>query len=47
MKVMSFNVRGLAGPHRSALKHVVSLEHPDIIIPHETLGLGDVLKERL
>ena len=48
MKIMSFNVWGLAGPHkRSTLKRVVILEHPDILLLQETLGVGDVIKERL
>ena len=45
MKIMSFNV---VGPHkRTTLKRVVNLEHPDILLLHETLGVGDVIKDRL
>ena len=48
MKLMSFNYQGLAGPHkRSALKRVVILEHPDIIILQEALGLGNVVKDSM
>ena len=48
MKIMSLNCRGLAGPYkRSALKRVVDLEHPDILLLQETLGVGDVVKCRL
>ena len=48
MKIMSFNCRGMAGPHkRSALNRVVSLEHPNISLLQETLGVGEVVKDRL
>jgi len=48
MKVMSFNCRGLAGPKKkSALKRVLTLEHPDVILLQETLGEGDIIKEHL
>ena len=48
MKIMSFNCRGLAGPkNKSAFKRVLTLEHPDVILLQETLGLGDIIKERL
>ena len=48
MKFRSFNCRGLAGPlKRPALRRVVDLEHPDVIILQETLGVGDVIKEKL
>ena len=48
MKIMSFNCRGLAGPlKRPALQQVVDLEHPDIMLLQETLGVGDVIKEKL
>jgi len=48
MKVMSFNCRGLAGPKKkSALKRVLTLEHPDVILLQETLGDGDIIKDRL
>ena len=45
---MSFNCRGLAGPKKkSAFKRVIALEHPDVILLQETLGLGDIIKDRL
>ena len=45
---MSFNCRGLDGPHkRSTLKRVVGLEHPDVLLLQETLGVGDVVQSRL
>ena len=45
---MSFNCWGLAGPKKkSAFKRVLTLEHPDVILLQETLGLGDIIKERL
>ena len=45
---MSLNYRGLASPHkRSTLKRVVGLEHPDVILLQEILGIGDVVKIRL
>ena len=48
MNIMSFNCQGLVGPHkRSTLKRVVGLEHPDILLLQETLGLGEVVKDRL
>ena len=48
MKIMFFNCRGMVGPHKiSALKRVVSLEHPDISLLQETLGVGEVVKDRL
>ena len=48
MNLMSFNCRGLACPHkRSTLNKVVSLEHPDILLLQETLGVGGVSKARL
>ena len=44
MKIMSFNYWGLAGPHkRLAIKRVVGLEHPNILLLQETLGVGDVV----
>ena len=40
MKILSFNCRGLAGPHKiSSLRRVVFLEHPYIIILQEILAL--------
>jgi len=48
MKIMSFNCRGLAGPKmKSTFKQVLTLEHPDVILLQETLGVGDVIKERM
>ena len=48
MKIMSFNCRGLAGPlKRPTLRRVFDLEHPDILLLQETLGGGDVIKEKL
>jgi len=48
MKVMSFNCRGLAGPKKkSALMRVLTLEHPDVILLQETLGVGEIVKDRL
>ena len=48
MKFMSFNCRGLAGPvKKSTFIRVLTLEHPDVIMLQETLGVGDVVKERL
>jgi len=48
MKIMSFNCRGLAGPiKKSAFRRVLTLEHPDVILLQETLGIGDEIKTRL
>ena len=48
MTIMSFNCRGLVGPHkRSTLKRVVVLECLDIILLQETMGVGEVVKARL
>ena len=48
MKIMSFNCRGLAGPvKKSAFIRVLTLEHPDVILLRETLGVGEVIQERL
>ena len=45
MKIMSFNWRGLAGPRiGSTLKWVVILEHQDVIMLQETLGVGVAVK---
>ena len=44
MKIMSFNCRGLAGPGKNtALMRVLSLEHPDVLMLQETLGVGEVI----
>ena len=38
----------MASPHKiSALKRVVGLEHLDIFFLQETLGVGEVVKDRL
>ena len=48
MKILSFNSRGLAGPgKKSAFIRVLTLEHPDVILLQETLGVGEVIRERL
>ena len=48
MKILSFNYQGLAGPgKKSAFIRVLTLEHLDVIMLQETLGVGDVVKERL
>ena len=48
MKILSFNCRGLAGPgKKSAFIRVFTLEHPDVILLQETLGVGEVIQERL
>ena len=48
MKIMSFNCRGLDGPQkRSALRRVVDLDCPDILLLQETLGAGEEIKFRL
>ena len=48
MKLMSFNYRGLAGPvKKSAFIRVLTLEHPDVIMLQETLGVGEAVKEKL
>ena len=48
MKIMSFNYRGLAGPlKRPALRRVVDLEHPVVMLLQETLGIGDMIKAKL
>ena len=48
MKLLSFNCRGLAGPgKKSAFIRVLTLEHPDVIMLQETLGVGEVIRERL
>jgi len=48
MKLMSYNCRGLAGPHKkSAFRRVLTLEHPDVILLQETLGVGDAIKNCL
>jgi len=48
MKVMSFNCRGLVGPpKKSALRRVVSLECPDVLLLQETLGVGEEVRMKL
>ena len=45
---MSFNCRGLAGPQkRSALRRVLDLDSPDIMLLQDTLGAGEETKARL
>ena len=45
---MSFNCQGLAGPHkRSALRRVVNLDCPDIMLLQETMRAGEKIKARL
>jgi exonuclease III len=39
MKLLSFNCRGLAGPHKKyALHRLVESSHPDILLLQETMG---------
>ena len=48
MKVLSFNCKGLVCPHkRSALRQVVELYQPEIILLQETLGEGLEVKTNL
>jgi len=48
MKIMSFNCRGLAGPlKRPALRRVLDLEHPDVLMLQETLGEMEAVKSKL
>ena len=48
MKLLSFNCRSLAGPgKKSAFMRVLTLEHPDVILLQETLGVGEMIQERL
>ena len=48
MKIMSFNCRGLAGPlKRPALRRVIDIEHPDVLLLQETLGEVDAIKRKL
>ena len=48
MKIMSFNHQGLAGPlKRPALRRVVDLKNPDVMLLQDTLGVGDVIKAKL
>ena len=48
MKILSFNCRRLAGPvKKSAFIRVLTLEHPDVILLQETLGVGEVILARL
>ena len=45
---MSFNCRGLAGPlKKPTLCRVVELEHPDVMLLQENLGVGEVIKAKL
>jgi exonuclease III len=48
MKIMSFNCRGLANPHKKlTLKRVVINDHPDVILLQDTLGDGEVVQAAL
>ena len=48
MKILSFNCRRLAGPGKKpAFIRVLTLEHPDVILLQETMGEGEVIRERL
>ena len=48
MKVLSFNCKGLVCPHkRSALRQVVELYQPEIILLQETLGEGLEVKTKV
>ena len=48
MKVLSFKCWGLAGPHkRSALRWVVEIDQPEIMLLQETLGVGLEVKAKL
>ena len=48
MKILSFNCRGLVGPGKKpAFIRVLTLEHPDVIMLQETMGEGEVIRERL
>ena len=48
MKVLSCNSRGIASPRkRSALRWVVELDQPEIILLQETLGEGLEVKTKL
>ena len=48
MNILSFNYRGLAGPHkRSALRRVVEIDQPEIILLQETIGDGLEVKTNL
>ena len=48
MKIVSFNFQGIVNPQkRSALKRVVDLEHTDVVMLQETLGLGEVVKSKM
>ena len=48
MKILSFNCWGLAGPQkRSALRRVVEVDRPDIMLLQVTLGAGVEVKAKL
>lgn len=48
MNIMSFTYRGLAGPLKKiALRRVVSLERPDVLLLQETLGVREVVRKKL
>ena len=48
MKALSLNYRGLVGPHkRSALRRVVEIDQPGIMLLQEKLGVGVEFKAKL
>jgi exonuclease III len=48
MKIMSFNCRGLVGAlKKHALKRVITIEHSDVLLLQETMGVRDEVKTRL
>jgi exonuclease III len=48
MKIISFNCKGLASPHKkSSLKHLVFQIGPDVLFLQETLGSSEAIKESL
>ena len=48
MKILSFNYWGLAGPQKKlALRQVVEVDQPVIMLLQETLGVGLEVKTKL
>ena len=48
MKILSFNYRGLEGALKTpSLKRVIPLEHPDVLLLQETMGVGEEVKSSL
>lgn len=48
MKVLSFNYRDLASPHKkSSLKCLVLRVNPEVIFLQETLGTSEAIKDLL